>query len=197
MRRAIYGGSFNPVHNDHIRLALRFAEQFELDKVTLIPTYITPLKNNSKIVDGIHRYNMCVLAAGDYPLLEVSDTELRRKGESYTSDTIAEFKNDDDTLFLIVGADMYMTLDKWHDFNYIFDNVTILAAPRDELDYISLEEKYDEYRVKYGCRTIIAGSGIGELSSTIVREGIAAGADVSSMIDHRVLEYIREHDLYR
>ena len=197
MRRAIYGGSFNPVHNDHIRLALRFAEQFELDKVTLIPTYITPLKNNSKIVDGVHRYNMCVLAAEDYPVLEVSDTELRRKGESYTSDTIAEFKNDDDTLFLIVGADMYMTLDKWHDFNYIFDNVTILAATRDELDYISLEEKYDEYKVKYGCRTIIAGSGIGELSSTIVREGIAAGADVSSMIDRRVLEYIREHDLYR
>ncbi len=197
MRHAIYGGSFNPVHNDHIRLALRFAEQFELDKVTLIPTYITPLKNNSKIVDGVHRYNMCVLAAEDYPVLEVSDIELRRKGESYTSDTVAEFKNDDDTLFLIVGADMYMTLDKWHDFRYIFDNATILAAPRDELDYISLEEKYDEYREKYGCRTIIAGSGIGELSSTIVREGIAAGADVSAMIDRRVLEYIRTHDLYR
>lgn len=197
MRRAIYGGSFNPVHNDHIRLALRFAEQFELDKVTLIPTYITPLKNNTKIVDGIHRYNMCVLAAENHPTLEVSDIELRRKGESYTSDTIAQFKNDEDTLFLIVGADMYMTLDKWHDFRYIFDNVTILAAPRDELDYISLEEKYDEYKAKYGCRTIIASHGIGALSSTIVREGIAAGADVSSMIDSRVLEYIKEHDLYR
>ena len=197
MRRAIYGGSFNPVHNDHIRLALRFAEQFELDRVTLIPTYITPLKNNTKIVDGIHRYNMCLLAAEDHPTLEVSDIELRRKGESYTSDTIAQFKNDEDTLFLIVGADMYMTLDKWHDFRYIFDNVTILAAPRDELGYISLEEKYDEYKAKYGCRTIIASHGIGALSSTIVREGIAAGADVSSMIDSRVLEYIKEHDLYR
>lgn len=197
MRRAIYGGSFNPVHNDHIRLALRFAEQFELDRVTLIPTYITPLKNNTKIVDGIHRYNMCLLAAEDHPTLEVSDIELRRKGESYTSDTIAQFKNDEDTLFLIVGADMYMTLDKWHDFRYIFDNVTILAAPRDELDYISLEEKYGEYKAKYGCRTIIASHGIGALSSTIVREGIAAGADVSSMIDSRVLEYIKEHDLYR
>lgn len=197
MRRAIYGGSFNPIHNDHIKLALSFAERFELDKVTLIPSNITPLKNNSKMADGVHRYNMCVLAARDYPVLEVSDIELRRKGESYTSDTIAQLKNTDDSLFLIVGADMYVTLDKWHDFRYIFDNVTILAAPRDELGYISIEEKYREYSKLYGCRTIISHEGIGELSSTIVREGIAAGADVSAMIDPRVMEYIQKHDLYR
>ena len=134
MRRAIYGGSFNPIHNDHIKLALQFAEQFELDKVTLIPTHYTPLKDNSHIADGKHRYQMCLLATEDEPLLEVSDIELRREGPSYTSDTIAQLMNDEDSLYLIVGADMYMTLDKWHDFNYIFDNVTILAAPRDELD---------------------------------------------------------------
>ena len=197
MRRAIYGGSFNPIHNDHVKLALRFAEQFELDRVTLIPTNITPLKDNSHIADGIHRYNMCLLATEDYPQLEVSDIELRRKGESYTSDTVAALKSDDDTLFLIVGADMYVTLDKWHDFRYIFDNAVILVAPRNELDYTSLEEKYREYKESYGCRTIIAGRAVGELSSTMIREGIAAGADVSRMIDSRVLEYIRLHDLYR
>lgn len=197
MRRAIYGGSFNPIHNDHIRMALTFARQFELDRVTLIPTRVTPLKDNSHIVDGMHRYRMCELAAQDYPQLEVSDIELRREGESYTSDTIAALKNDEDSLFLIVGADMYMTLDRWHEFRYIFDNATILVAPRDELDYDSLKEKYKEYKLLYNCRTIIAHQGIGELSSTIVREGIASGADVSSMIDSRVLKYIQDNDLYR
>lgn len=197
MRHAIYGGSFNPIHNDHIKLALRFVEQFELDKVTLIPTNITPLKDNSDIADGLHRYNMCMLAAQDYDQLEVSDIELRRSGKSYTSETVAELKNDDDTLFLIVGADMYMTLDKWHDFEYIFDNTVILVAPRNELDYDSVEEKYSEYRERYNCRTLIAHQAVGELSSTIVREGIASGADVSGMLDSRVLEYIQKHDLYR
>ena len=197
MRHAIYGGSFNPIHNDHIRLALTFARIFELDKVTLIPTRITPLKDNSHIAAGEHRYRMCLLAAQDHPQLEVSDIELRREGESYTSDTIAALKNDEDTLYLIVGADMYVTMDKWHDFRYIFDNATILVAPRDELDYDSLEEKYNEYRALYGCRTIIAHQGIGALSSTTVREGIASGADVSAMIDSRVLEYIQNNDLYR
>ncbi len=90
MRRAIYGGSFNPIHNDHIKLALTFAERFELDKVTLIPTRVTPLKDNTYIVDPKHRYQMCLLAAEGYPQLEVSDIEIRREGESYTSDTIAE-----------------------------------------------------------------------------------------------------------
>lgn len=197
MRRAIYGGSFNPIHNDHIKLALWFAKQFELDRVTLIPTSVTPLKDNSHIIAGEHRYQMCLLATQDHPQLEVSDIELRRKGESYTSDTIAELKSDDDTLFLIVGADMYMTLDRWHDAQYIFDNVTILVAPRNELDYDSLEEKYLEYQEKYDCRTHIYHAPIGELSSTTVREGIASGADVSHMIDSRVLDYIQKHDLYR
>ena len=197
MRRAIYGGSFNPIHNDHIKLALTFAERFELDKVTLIPTRVTPLKDNSRIVDGEHRLQMCLLATQDYPQLEVSDIELRREGMSYTSDTIAALENEDDTLFLIVGADMYMTLDRWHEAEFIFDHATILVAPRNEMDYDSLEEKYEAYREKYNCRTLIANKGIGELSSTTVREGIASGADVSHMVDPRVLEYIQKHDLYR
>lgn len=197
MRHAIYGGSFNPIHNDHIKLALQFAGQFELDKVTLIPTNITPLKDNSHIAAGEHRYRMCQLATRDYPQLEVSDIELRRKGESYTADTVKELLNAEDRLFLIVGADMYMTLDRWHDAKYIFDHVTILVAPRGEYDYDSLEEKYLFYQEQYDCRTLIAHQAIGELSSTTVREGIASGADVTHMVDPLVLDYIMQHDLYR
>ena len=197
MRHAIYGGSFNPIHNDHIKLALDFCEQFELDKVTLVPTNITPLKNNAHIAEGRHRYHMCVLAAEGYPRLEVSDIELRREGESYTSDTIAAMKNSDDTLFLIVGADMYVTLDRWHDFQYIFDNAIILVAPRGSIDYDSLKEKHKEYQALYGCRTHISHQAIGDISSTTIREGIASGADVSRMIDPKVLRYIQENDLYR
>lgn len=197
MRRAIYGGSFNPIHNDHIRLALRFAEQFDLDKVILIPTFVTPLKDNSHIADGLHRLNMCRLAAQDHPQLEVSDIEIRREGYSYTSDTIKELKNDSDELFLIVGADMYMTLDKWHEAQYIFDNAMILVAPRGELGYDSLLEKYAAYREKYNCRTLIAEEGIGGLSSTAVRNAVAEGENLDGMVDPRVAKYIEENSLYR
>lgn len=196
MRHAIFGGSFNPIHNDHVKLALQFAEEFDLDRVTLIPTYTTPLKDNSAIVDGSHRYQMCRLATEDYPQLEVSDIELTRGGMSYTSDTIASFMDDGDELFLIVGADMYVTLDKWHEFRFIFENATILVAPRDELDYHSLKEKYEEYKI-YGCRTLISREYVGPLSSTAVRTAVKAGEDISGMVDEKVARYIAENHLYR
>lgn len=196
MRRAIFGGSFNPVHNDHIKLALRFVEEFSLDRVTLIPTNITPLKDNSAIADGADRLNMCLLATRDYSVLEVSDIELRRQGLSYTSDTIAQLRCDDDELFLIVGADMYVTLDKWHDFRYIFENATILVAPRNDLDYSSLEEKYKEFK-PYGCRTLISRHPVGGLSSTAVRAAVKAGESLGGLVDPRVEEYIKNKELYR
>ena len=195
MRRAIFGGSFNPIHNDHIRLALDFIEEFSLDGVTLIPTYQTPLKDNSEIADGVHRLNMCRLAAEADPRLSVSDIELRRGGLSYTSDTIAQLMNGDE-LFLIVGADMYVTLDRWHDFRFIFENATILVAPRNEFDYISLTEKYEKYKA-YGCRTLISRSPIGPLSSTAVREAVREGRSLEGMVDDKVAEYIQKEGLYR
>ena len=196
MRHAIFGGSFNPIHNDHVKLALQFAEEFSLDRVTLIPTFITPLKDNSAIADGVHRYEMCRLATARYPQLEVSDIELRRGGMSYTSDTIAALKDDADELFLIVGADMYVTLEKWHDFRYIFENATILVAPRNELDYHSLEEKYEDFK-PCGCHTLISEELVGPLSSTAVRAAVKAGESIAGMVDPRVGEYIKENDLYR
>lgn len=195
MRRAIFGGSFNPIHNDHVKLALQLADEFDLDRVTLIPTYATPLKDNSAIVDGRHRFEMCRLATESYPRLEVSDIELTRGGMSYTSDTLAAFLGDDE-LFLIVGADMYVTLDQWHEFRFIFDNATILVAPRNELDHSSLEEKYKEFKT-CGCRTMISRAYVGPLSSTAVRSAVKAETDISGMVDPKVAQYIQKYHLYR
>ena len=196
MKRAIFGGSFNPIHNDHIRLALTFAEEFALDRVTLIPTYATPLKDNTEIVDGRHRLKMCRLAVKDHPQLEVSDVELRRKGMSYTSDTLAHFAGRGEELYLIVGADMYVTLDRWHEFRSIFETATILVAPRNELDYHSLSEKYEAYKA-YNCRTLFLHHPIGSLSSTAVRAAVRASESLDGMVDGRVAQYIEKHGLYR
>ena len=145
MKIAIFGGSFNPIHNAHIKLAQRFVNEVKLDKVAFVPTHITPLKNNTAIVLSEHRFNMCELALKDYENFFVSDVEIKREGMSYSSDTIAYFKEQypNDELFFIMGADMFLTLEKWHEFEYIFNNVTILTAPRDGCDYDDLMEKYN------------------------------------------------------
>lgn len=198
MKIAIFGGSFNPIHNAHIKLAQRFVNEVKLDKVAFVPTHITPLKNNTAIVLSEHRFNMCELALKDYENFFVSDVEIKREGMSYSSDTIAYFKEQypNDELFFIMGADMFLTLEKWHEFEYIFNNVTILTAPRDGCDYDDLMEKYNYYK-KYNCSAYITKEYIEDLSSTFLRERIVSNADVSAYINPNVIIYINEHGLYR
>ncbi len=196
MKTAILGGSFNPVHLDHIKLALSCVEEFKLGKIIFIPTYKTPLKNNSEIANADDRLNMCKLAVKDFKTLEVSDIEIKRKGFSYTSDTIKAFVKEYNNLHIIVGADMFMTLDQWHEFEYIFKNATIIAYPRNDFDCEKLKIKYDEYK-KYGCKALVSKHRVGDISSTLIRQKIKNGQDVSAFLDEDVIKYIKEHNLYR
>lgn len=198
-RIAIYGGSFNPIHVAHIELVKRFICEAELDYVYLIPTNITPLKDNSSVIKASHRLNMCRIAAFNCENILVSDIEIQRKGMSYTSDTIAYFKlkNPTDDLYLIMGADMFLTLDKWHNAEYIFKNAAILTVPRDDVTYEMLYDRYRTYIDKYSCRAIISKTPIMDISSTGIREKIKSGADVADCLDSGVLSYIIENNLYR
>ena len=196
MKIAIFGGSFNPVHLDHIKLAISCGEEFGLDKIIFIPTYKTPLKENSEIASADDRLNMCKLAVRDLKNLEVSDIEIKRKGLSYTSDTIKAFVKDYKNLHIIVGADMFMTLDQWHEYEYIFENATIIAYPRNDFDCEKLRIKYDEYK-KYGCKALISKHRVGNISSTLIRQKIKDNQDVSDFLDGAVIEYINKRNLYR
>lgn len=196
MKKAIFGGSFNPVHNDHLRLAERFLSDYSLDKVIFIPTYVTPLKDNASIADSSHRLAMCRLAVDGFDRFEVSDMEIRREGVSYTADTVAALKNPSDDLFLIVGADMFMTLDRWHDCRFIFENAVILAAVRDGIDALRLSEKYEELK-PLGCRAYFSKTPVGGISSTLIRKRVKRGESISSLVPAQVEKYIREKGLYR
>lgn len=199
MKIAIYGGSFNPIHNAHIKLAKRFVEEVKIDKVYFIPTFLTPLKDNENSVSAYHRLKMCEIALDGFNNLIVSDIEVQRQGISYSSETIACFKQmfKDCELYFILGADMFLTLEKWHNFEYIFDNVTLLTAPRDDCDYNELCEKAFYYNKKYACNAYITKESIADLSSTMVREMYKNGEDLSCYVDKNVLEYIVQNDLYR
>ena len=198
MKIAIFGGSFNPIHNAHIKLAMRFVDEVYLDKVIFVPTFITPLKDNSSVVDPMHRLKMCELALYQYENFEVSDVEINRKGFSYSSDTIAYFKEiyKDADIYFIMGADMFLTLEKWHEFQYIFQNVTVLTAPRDDCSYEELCNKLGEYR-KHNCKAYITEEYIEDLSSTFLRDMIKENKDVSAYLSNDVISYITQHDLYR
>ena len=198
MKIAIFGGSFNPIHNAHIKLALRFFDELNLDLVYFVVTHETPLKNNSDIISSMHRFNTCQIALDGFERFKVSDIEIKREGVSYSSDTIAYFKTiyPESELYFIMGADMFVTLEKWHNYRFIFDNVTLLTAPRDDYSYKMLCDVLKKYE-KYNCKAHISTDYIEDLSSTMIRDMIKDNKDVNDYIDANVQEYINQNMLYR
>lgn len=195
----VFGGTFNPIHNGHVSLGVYCKDELSLDKLMLIPTYTPPHKSSSELAEEEHRVNMCKLATEQYGYFEVSDIEIERKGKSYTYETLNSLKEiyTEDELYLIVGADMFLTLDKWKNPQSIFKNATIVAVPRNDDDKNDLVYYYDNTIKKLGAKAIVLENPVVQVSSTYIRENIDNYQLIKSLIDSNVYEYIVKNKLYR
>lgn len=195
----VFGGTFNPIHNGHVSLGVYCKDELSLDKLMLIPTYTPPHKSSNELAEEEHRVNMCKLATEQYGYFEVSDIEIERKGKSYTYETLNSLKEiyTEDELYLIVGADMFLTLDKWKNPQSIFKNATIVAVPRNDDDKNDLVYYYDNTIKKLGAKAIVLENPVVQVSSTYIRENIDNYQLIKSLIDSNVYEYIVKNKLYR
>ncbi len=196
MKIAVFGGAFNPIHIAHINLVKEAVKNFHMDKVIFMPTFESPHKDTTKSVSFKDRLNMCRLATCNYDTFEVSDLESRIKGKSYSYITLGMLKEiyPDDTLYMIVGADMYLSIMRWKNPEEIFRLANIFTCPRDEGDYETLL-KYSRTLSKYGCRTSMLTSPIMQLSSTMIRNN-PERAFKKGWLNKNVYNYIKEHKLY-
>lgn len=199
MKIGIFGGTFNPIHNGHILLSEYCKKQVELDKIILIPSYMPPHKTNYDLVSEKHRFNMCNIACMDLIGYEVSDIEITRKGKSYTCDTLTSLKKtySDDELYLIVGADMFLTLDQWKNPEIIFAKSKIITIPRDSSDFEVLTHFYVKRLKPMGAEAIILENPVSSISSTFIRNNIENFSFINSFINKNVYEYIVKNNLYR
>lgn len=191
MKIGVFGGTFNPPHNGHIRLAKAAADELKLDKLLVIPSCIPPHKIAAKLADGQERLEMCRLAFGGDPRFEVSPMELERGSRSYTVETLRELKAlyPDSELYFIVGSDMLESFDKWYLWQEILSLSVLCAASR--------EEGYSPDLSRFGKlaeRIKIITLDPLEVSSTQIRN--SAGEVSSELLDPKVAAYIREHGLY-
>lgn len=192
----ILGGTFDPVHLAHIRLAEHAFRELELEKVIFIPAYIPPHKTDRAITDKRHRLEMTRLAVEDYKEFEVSDMELRLSGASYTARTLTLLAGQHERLVFILGADSFMALDGWYRPEIIFARAEIACACRDGIDIGTLKDRADFYREKYGAVTHLLHMDDTDISSTEIRRLIANGQDISGYVPAAVCEYIRGNGLY-
>lgn len=198
-KTGIIGGTFNPIHNGHILLAKYCKEKLKLDRVIFIPTYTPPHKSDKDLVSEFHRLNMCNIAVQSYDDFSVSDIEIKRKGKSYTYETLTSLKEiySDDTLYFITGADMFLTLEKWKNPEVIFQKAIIAAVPRNSSDSEVLNNHYQNYLKPLGAKACILDEPVLSVSSTFIRENIENYDLIKSLIDRNVYEYIVKNNLYR
>lgn len=201
MKIGIYGGTFDPPHNGHVHACKSFLDAFDVDKLYIIPTSIPPHKIKGSNVGGKDRMEMSKLAfSGLSDRIELSDVELIRSGKSYTSDTLKHFKaNGANEILLLCGTDMFVTLDTWHEFAYIFENATIVCIRRENEKHFKslIDEKSVEYKQKYNASLEFIEADAIEMSSSDIRKKIADDDNVLSFIPKNVYDYILERGLYK
>ena len=172
MRLLIYGGSFNPPHRGHVDALRTAAEHLCPDEILVIPAGIPPHKILSEDSPSPEeRLRLCQLAFREIPGVQISDLELRREGKSYTVDTLRELKGryPEAELYFLVGTDMLLYMEKWHQFREIFDLCTLAALPRNEGEMDDLREAVDHLRKTYGEEVLLIPKAPLPMDSTSLR----------------------------
>lgn len=192
MKTGIFGGTFNPPHKGHTRLAEKAAEFLGLDRMLIIPSCIPPHKIPGKLASGNDRMEMCRLAfEGDF--YEISSMELDRGDKSYTVETLRELKKlyPDDEFYFIIGSDMLATFTQWYCWEEILTLAHICAASREK----GFEPDLSVYTPEQRERFVLLDVEPFEVSSTQLRR-IVAGEGETDLLDEKVRRYIEENDLY-
>lgn len=199
MKIGIFGGTFSPPHLGHIRAAEAFANEMELDKLIIIPTFIPHKKDMSGVAPALERLHMCRLSF-EGRIYEISDMEIAR-GDSYTAITLDELRKiyPDDELYILFGTDMFLTLGNWVRAGDIFGMCTVVCASRenDPDSEMKIMEKIGIYREQFGARIRHISLKPAEISSSNIRDRIKLGEDISGMVTPSVRDYIKTNGLYK
>lgn len=204
MKIGIYGGTFNPPHLGHVTAARAVFELLKLDRLLVIPAGLPPHKDlPDHSPTAAQRLEMTRLAAEQMGLdgkVEVLDMELSRAGKSYTSDTLAQLKEryPDDELWLLMGTDMFLTLQAWHAPEKILSLAGIAAFGRTEADTEELFSVQRDYLYKtYPQARIFTLTipGVIDVSSTELRQKLTEGMG-GALLPPAVYGYILRQGLY-
>ena len=152
---AVYGGFFNPPHLGHLAAARAAISEICPDKLIIIPAAVPPHKPVSDDTPSDElRLSMARLAFSDISCAEVSDAEICRGGVSFTADTIrtllAEYENAE--IYLFVGTDMFESFEKWANYRWILEHVTLATFPREEGQADAAARHAEHLRQRYGAR---------------------------------------------
>jgi nicotinate-nucleotide adenylyltransferase len=210
----ILGGTFDPIHYGHLRLAEEMLELANLGQIFFVPAGTPPHRDEPQ-VSAQHRSAMVRLAIADQPDFVLDAREVERSGKCYTVDTLRELRAElgaDQPLCLLMGGDAFLQLHTWRDWEQLFELAHIVVGYRPGF---TLEERIDtampELKSHYQQRLCAAqvlsqqpAGGIAELaipkleiSATLIRSRVAENRSIRYLLPNAVADYIHQHQLYK
>jgi len=189
----VFGGTFNPLHNAHIHVALTAMSQCELSEVLFIPNGIPPHKRELDGVSKEDRFRMVELAIAAHANVRAARIEIDREGPSYTIDTIEALKDDySQGICFIVGADRLLELDTWKEPDALLASVPFVIAPRAGVALESFDTPPFDVATIHPLDMMEV-----DLASSWLREKIHRGEAIEAWVPRSVAAYVEEHGLYR
>jgi nicotinate-nucleotide adenylyltransferase len=183
MTVALYGGSFNPPHAAHVRAARIACEALRPDVLLVMPAADPPHKELERgSPSPEERLALTRLAFADFPQAQVSELEILRAGESYTADTVRQLTQlyPGGEIVLVMGADMLLYFEQWHEFRFLLANTVVAALSREEGDNADMEAYAAHLRESYGARVLLLPAAPQPMSSSEIRAALRqrAGAEL-------------------
>ncbi len=204
----ILGGTFDPIHFGHLRMALELYEVLNLMKVHIVPCY-QPVHRKMPAATPDQRLAMVQCAIASEPALFADDREIRRQKPSYTIDTLLELRKEmpNTPLCLLVGIDAFLGFTSWNRWEEILDNAHIIVAhrPQYHLPANGLIAELMKERLQSEMAYIHENMAGGilfrpitslEISASDIRKQIAMGRNPRYLLPNGVYEYIKQHGTY-
>lgn len=213
-RIGILGGTFDPIHCGHIDVGAAAHAALQLDRVIVVPSNIPPHRPQP-FASPYHRFAMTAMAVAGRPSWTVDDLELQVGSPSYTSGTLRRFRDRGyapSELFFTIGADAFAEIESWHDYPAILDQAhfVVVSRPGMPVDRLPAQLRAladrmvspgDKRRSEGGSdpnrtQIFLLTTATADVSSTAIRQRIAAGEAIAGMVPPAVQQHIEQHGLY-
>lgn len=217
LRIGVFGGTFNPIHVCHLRIAARVQTLIPLDRVVFVPASVPPHKAKEDLAPAHHRLEMTRLAVAGWPGFEVDDLELKRPGPSFSADTMEEFRRRYPAAerYFLMGIEMFIDLATWRDPHRLLAACRVIVMARAGRRFAEVAglpwvggtpaevlARFDavpgEAALDLGptARVVLVKPEPCEISSTQIRRDLAAGRSVKKVLPGPVHSYILRQKLY-
>ena len=191
MNIGLFGGSFNPIHNGHVRLAKALLQEAGLDEVWFMVSPQNPFKQNQQLLDDNKRFRLVQIALKDEPHLKACDFEFNLSKPSYTWNTLQALQEayTDDQFTILIGGDNWAAFDKWYRYEDILQRYPIVVYPREGSEVTGFEFQVPKIK--------IVKTPLINISSTQIRQRIQAGKSVRGLVPTGVAMVLEQEHLYR